>query len=630
MKKQEKEMKKNRVIKNNLFAVRFLFSMNKKAVLCTALNSAIGYALWVYYSAFFVRFVINSITEEKPFFIIATSILTIGFVTMLLTAYETYYSNVLIPVVNAKGYQKLYQSLYKKAENVELACYEDHNFYNKYTMAIDKAWDKLLQTMNSISKIVFGSLAGIVSFITMYSIDKFTLVFILAPFMGNFLFGTWLNKIDYKRYQEMVPYNRRTDYVNRVMYMSEYSKEIRLSNIYRLLKRMYQQAIGGLVSFAGKYAKKTIPLGIGQFYFSYTIIFEGVLLYGAYKAMVVKSLQLADFAVLASIMVTASWVWLGVMNAVLDCNRNGLYIENLRGFIDYKEKLPEDYEGEHPEREINSIEFCNVSFSYQGGKEILHNLSFRIEKNSSSAFVGHNGAGKTTIMKLLFRLYDPTKGEILLNGKNIKEYNLKEYRDLFAVAFQDYKIMSDTVRYNVLMGRKVENEDEVITSALKRSGIYDKIMTFPNKFDTILTREFDNNGENLSGGEYQKLMVARAFAYETPVKVFDEPSSALDPIAEYELFSNILKEGTNHTMIFISHRLSSVKNADMVYMLEKGEIVERGTHNELLEKKGKYAKMYEMQARNYGADDSIRFVNKEETSTDKNVDAFCKGGEIFE
>ena len=244
------------------------------------------------------------------------------------------------------------------------------------------------------------------------------------------------------------------------------------------------------------------------------------------------------------------------------------------------------------------MEFRNVCFSYKD-EETIKDLSFKISKDEAIALVGHNGAGKTTIIKLLLRLYDPTSGEILLNGTDIREYELRAYRELFATTFQDFKIFGMTVRENVMMGRHVENEEEVVKSSLRKTGILDKIETLPKGIDTMMTKEFDEDGAVLSGGQHQKLATARTFAKPSPVKIFDEPSSALDPIAEYELFKNIMKEGKDHTMLFISHRLSSVKNCDRVLLLEGGRLIEEGTHRELIALKGSYYEMYKRQAMNY-------------------------------
>ena len=292
----------------------------------------------------------------------------------------------------------------------------------------------------------------------------------------------------------------------------------------------------------------------------------------------------------------------------MESMKQGFFVENLRTFLEYEEKLPEDYEGMIPEKEITSIEFCNVSFSYKEESRIINNLSFYIEGNSRVALVGHNGAGKTTIIKLLFRLYDPDEGEILVNGINIKEYNLKAYRSLFAAAFQDYKIFALSIRENVLMRECSEEDDLQVVEALTKAGVYDKIKTLPKGLDTTMTKEFDEEGTLLSGGEFQKIVVARAFVKNVPIKVFDEPSSALDPIAEYELYDSIISDSIDKTMIFISHRLSSVRNADMVFMLENGTILERGTHKELMELNGSYADMYNKQAKNYLAVENLQEV----------------------
>jgi len=241
--------------------------------------------------------------------------------------------------------------------------------------------------------------------------------------------------------------------------------------VYYLMKEKYRKAVDGIFDVVDQYEMKiSLPLWFRN-YFTFTIIFEGVLLYGAYRTIVAKAMSLADLAVLSSIMVSATWILITFAGNILESMRSGLFIENLRTFLEYEEKLPEDYEGILPDPEIELIEFRNVSFAYKEGEPIVHNLSFKINSKSSVAFVGHNGAGKTTIIKLLFRLYDPTEGEILLNGRNIKEYQLKAYRKLFAAAFQDYKILAFTIKENVLMRKVTDEDDTAVMEALKKSGI---------------------------------------------------------------------------------------------------------------------------------------------------------------
>ena len=268
--------------------------------------------------------------------------------------------------------------------------------------------------------------------------------------------------------------------------------------------------------------------------------------------------------------------------------------------MEHEPSIAEDYDGIDPGDTIEKIEFRNVSFSYKD-KEIIHDMSLEIIGGKTYALVGHNGAGKSTIIKLLMRFYDPTSGAIYLNGRDIKEYNLQKYRRLFATAFQEQQIFAMSVKDNVLMRKTTNEDDGVVIEALKLAGVYDKVQTLKNGIDTMLTKEFDNDGAVLSGGEFQKIVVARAFVMDSPAKIFDEPSSALDPISENQLFENIMNNGKGKTMLFISHRLSSVQNADWVFMLENGRVIEEGTHKMLLEQNGVYADMYEKEAVNYMA-----------------------------
>ncbi len=591
-------------LKNNFYALGFVWSMSKSYVIHTFFCSAIGYFTWVFFSAYFIRYIIQVVTGGEA---VTTVYLYIGMVTALmcvLILYERYVNRVVKPLKEVELYQRMYSVFYHKAENVELECFEDTEFYNRYTMAVDQACEKMTKIVGEMTNIICAAIAGISTYVLMYRMDPRMLLFVLSPIVGSFVFGTIVNKLNFAIYQEVTPDNRKTEYVNRVMYLGEYAKEMRLSNIFQVLKRTYEEAVEHRIRVVKSYISRLIPNAFLQFYLSYIIIFEGLMLYGAYQTMVVHRLSLADLSILSSMMVTASWILVRIGNSMVTCSQNGMFVYNIRTFMSYEEKIPEDAGGDLPDREIKSIEFCHVSFSYRGGKEVIHDLSFKIGKNESVALVGHNGAGKTTILKLLFRLYDPNEGKILVNGRDIKEYDLEAYRNLFAAAFQDYKIFAYSIMDNVLMERQVKDPEKVTVEALKRAGVYEKVRSLPQGIHTMLTKEFDETGAVLSGGEYQKIVVARAFANPAPIKVFDEPSSALDPIAEYDLFQAILEESRDHLMFFISHRLSSVKDADMVFMLEEGRLIEQGTHEELMEQNGKYAHMYQMQAKNYQPEES--------------------------
>ncbi len=599
MKKEErKKLSLKQTIQNAWYAVMLGASISPSIVIHSFFLWLINHTEWVFFDGVFMRKIVEGLDQGVGFTPIFRFIIISGIFFCACSIYSNYVENVVYPLQTNRLFGGIYKKLYEKAKNVELRCYEDADFYNRYTMAMDGAEEKITAIIRGVLGTVIGAASAGVVFWFMYEIDHYAILFIISPLVGNFVFGNIKNKVDFKRYQEQAPNEKVLNYVSRMMYLPDGAKEIRLSNVFSLLRKQYREATGRNVKVAEKYAFKSASYNFWRITFTFTVIFEGVLLYAIYRNLVTGSISLAQLTIMTSLMVAMTWILIRVFENIMEILKYGMFINNFRSFLEYEEKIPEDQDGEMPAKEFESLEFRGVSFSYQD-EETIKDLSFVIEKGQTAALVGHNGAGKTTIIKLLLRLYDPTEGVIYYNGKNIKEYNLKAYRELFATTFQDFQMFGMSVKDNVLMGRHYENEDELVVNALKKAGVYDKIMTLPGGLNAVMTKEFDAEGAVLSGGESLKLAVARTFVKDAPMKIFDEPSSALDPIAEYELFQNIMKEGSDHTMLFISHRLSSVKNCDKVFMLEKGRLIEEGTHTELIAANGSYAAMYKKQAMNY-------------------------------
>lgn len=608
-KKKTKEIGNGKALLNTLYSLKLMWKISPAKVIHSGLMRLIGYFEWLFYSAFFMVYVINSLEKGEAFSRMLIFVGITASVFICINIYYAYINGKFTPETEPKINAGIYKELLKKAVNVELECYEDSDFYDKYTLAMEKADVRLTSTVESFFGVVFGFFASVFAFIYMFNVDHYSILFILFPVIGNFVFNRVVSKIAYQRNKDMAPHNRTVAYVNRVMYMTEYAKELRLTNVFKLMRRQYRTAIDGMSKVAGKYTVKSIIFHWLYVNFTFTFIFEGMLAYGAYRALVSQTLSLAQLAVITSMMVSTTWILIGFTDSITASFQNGLFIEYLKSFLEYKEKIPEDMQGEDPGSVIESLEFRNVSFAYKD-KKVIDGLNMKFEAGKTYALVGHNGAGKTTLIKLLLRFYDPTEGEIYLNGKDIRTFELRKYRELFATAFQDNRIFSMSVLDNVLMkeGNNDESDKEEAQKALELAGVYDKIMSLPQGMDTILTREFDDKGELLSGGETQKIVVARAFVKKSPFKVFDEPSSALDPIAEYRLFENISKYCSDNILVFISHRLSSVKNADMIYLLGGGKVSESGTHEELIKLNKGYADMYIKQARNYLADDEYEEV----------------------
>ncbi len=600
MSKQKEE--KIKYMKNNIYAVKLLWSFSRSRVIHIAIKQLTGYFEWLFYQIFFLKYIVNSLEKGYEFDGVFKLMQIFFGIFTLMALYNSYTRGVVTPKTDIIVDSKLYRILYEKAANVELKCYEDSEFYSKYTMAIDGASRRIIEAVDLFFKLICGIIAAGVAFAVIIDIDAYVGFFVVFPIIGNFVFGRLMNKIYYGRYVDNIKNERKRQYISRIMYLSEYAKEIRYSNIHDLLIHKYDESVEKTKKEMDRYGNRGAAyIGLKNI-FSFPLVFEGVMLYAAYSVLVRRTMGLAELAIIFSTMSTTSWILIGLFNTITESLKTGLQVEYMRNFIEYKEEIPENQDGVIPDKKISSIEFRNVYFEYQQGFPLIQNLSLKIDNNVCVALVGHNGAGKSTLIKLLLRLYDPTKGEILVNGVNIKKYNLKKYRELFSAALQDYKVMAMSVRDNLSMGRSVE--DDILEASLEKVGMASRVNEMPKGLDAQLTKEFTSDGVILSGGEVQKIIVAREFTKQASIQIFDEPSSALDPIAEYELYTSIMQERRKSIMFFISHRLSSVKEADCIFMLENGKILECGAHHELMELNGKYSDMYKKQANSYLAIDN--------------------------
>lgn len=501
--------------------------------------------------------------------------------------------------IKCEGY--INNLIFQKSQQVELGCYENPDFfdnYNRATWVVEKqGFKRIIEgsawTLGSVVSIIFLA-------IYLYNLDPWLLLIILCPIIVMY-FRVKRNNVEFEKEKKMTPFERQKDYTKRTVLLKDFAKEIKTSNIFEVVKRRFRQAIDDNIRMIKKYGFKIAVLEVASDFFGEVIPIAGGFAYGCYRLIVLNNIAISAFSVLISAITNCRNKLNQLAYYFTMQQKHCLWVQNLRDFLEYEPKIKS---GTKIPGEFESLEFRNVCFHYEGNdKDSLSDVSFKINRGESIAVVGHNGAGKTTLSKLMMRLYDVNRGEILYNGVNIKEYDLLKYREKFASVFQDYRIFAMTVAENVLIEETDEKNLPMAVKALRQSGIYSKIETLPQKENTILTREFDEEGALLSGGESQKVTIARMFAKKFDIAILDEPSSALDPVAESKMYDSLMEGTKNKTVVYISHRLSSATRSDNILVFAHGKLIESGTHEQLMEQGGEYCNMFILQASGYREED---------------------------
>ncbi len=593
---------KAHIFRNTAFMLKCSF---KTAPIATILIYLAYISENVYYSVVFnVMFLETALAIIEGNGTFREFVIKIGLIILGKLAVDLFGYVVFHPVrekyeIKFEGY--LNKMIFEKAQQVELACYENPDFfdnYNRATWVIEKgAYKRIIEG----SAWTVGSIVSIISLaIYLYNIDPILLIIIICPIIVMY-FQFKRNGVEFQKEKEMTPFERQKDYTKRTVLLKDFAKEIKTTDIFTVIKRRFNEAIHDNIRTISKYGKKIAVLEMFTDFFGEVVPIAGGFGYGCFRLLYRGDLMISEFSVLVSAITNCRNKLNQLARYFTMQQKQCLWVQNLREFLAYDTKIkggtliPEEFE---------SLEFRNVSFCYSGNKRnTLTNVSFKINKGESIAVVGHNGAGKTTLSKLIMRLYDVDEGEILYNGINIKEYDLLKYRERFASVFQDYRIFAMTVAENVLVEEVDETNISVAQKALRQSGVYDKILSLEEKENSILTREFDEEGVLLSGGESQKVTIARMFAKNFDLAILDEPSSALDPVAESKMYDSLMEGTKDKTVIYISHRLSSATRSDNILVFAHGELIETGKHEELMDLDGEYCKMFTLQASGYREED---------------------------
>lgn len=464
------------------------------------------------------------------------------------------------------------------------------------TTSNGQATEAIWGTLTNLTKNVLGFT---IYMLLLFSLDPFMLiVIVVTTFIGYFV-SKYVNEYGYRHREEIAEYENKMWYIDGRAKDYSAAKDIRLFNIRPWLEELGEKAMDAFMAFH-KRANGVYFWGrIADIILSFTR--NGIAYAYLLNLVLSNGLSSSEFLLyFSAVGGFTSWVS-GILGDLSTLHRQSLDISTVRECIEY----PEQFEFETGEtlepnnKKEYEIKLVNVSFRYpESERYTLENINLTLRPKEKLAVVGLNGAGKTTLIKLICGFFDPTDGQVLLNGKDIKGYNRRDYYKMFSAVFQDFSLLAGTIAANIAQTEE-DIDMEKVRKCADQAGLLTKIQALPEGFETYLNRRVYENAIMLSGGETQRLMLARALYKDSPIIILDEPTAALDPIAEAELYQKYNEMTLGKSAIYISHRLASTRFCDRIIFIENNHITEEGTHDELLAQGGRYAELFEIQSKYY-------------------------------
>lgn len=601
MQKRKKENKNRSVITNVIYAYKLVLRCRKSLAFACLMFAAAG-AILGYVWEFAVKFIIDDIESGKGAESVILTVVIAGIIMAVLSVIiecsEQYFQTVGQYVMfyyrrkyNRKfmkmDYEKLENpAMLDKAEKAEKGCTWGGGILQGFYMS-----------MFFLRNLIFAVIAAvIVATLNPWLLLVFSATGVIKAVMQI------KTKVEDKRecWDNMSPYYRKIRYLGQVQSDFSYAKDIRLFNMRDFLKSKHEGINAAAHKLFLGHKNRWLKWEMKNYVASFAemAIQYGYLIY----SLCFGDLSIGNFVLYASVMGNYSTSIRYMFDNFAELKYRSMEIDDYRAFVDEEETTDVDKTKLVPIPKSDSyvIEFKNVSFEYKGAKVYaLKDINIRLETGKSLAIVGLNGAGKTTFIKLLCRLYDVSEGEILLNGVNVLNYDRDEYFELFSPVFQNVELFALSLGENTAMTDLSGVDEDKAADSLVNSGLKEKYDLLPKKLDTQVLKNIYDDGVDFSGGEKQKLALARALYKDAPIMLLDEPTAALDPIAEYKLYKSFDKIVGGKMAVYISHRLSSTRFCDSIAMFKDGRLVESGTHEELLKKGGEYSSLFEVQAQYY-------------------------------
>ena len=491
-----------------------------------------------------------------------------------------------------------------KAKEVDVSSFDRPEFYEKLENANREAGMRPIGILTATFRVI-SSVISIVSFIVVLSTlsPLAPIIIIICALPGAIVTYVYRNR-NYRYMRRHSKERREMSYYSQLMVSKDYVKEIKILGLgdtfTEKYKNVFSKYFKGLKKLMIRESVTRILVSL-----LFTLGNCALLVYVAYD-VIYNGKMIGDYSLYTGALSSVATYVTSIVAATATIYEGTLFIDNMMEFMKEEPKIVADAPTPRPieKGKPHTLELRNVSFSYPGcERKVLENVNLKFASGQSTVLVGLNGAGKTTLINLITRMYDVSEGEILLDGYNIKEYDPKEYYDLFGIVFQHFGKYAETAVENIRFGDvRREGTDEDVLAAAKSGNAEDFIKELPLGFETPLTRVFEDDGIELSGGQWQKLSVARAFYKSSEILILDEPTASLDAIAEQEIFARFEELAKGKISIFVSHRLSSAVTAGQIAVIENGKLVELGTHDELMAAEKQYYTLFSTQAHRYGVE----------------------------
>lgn len=560
----------------------------------------ISYISFVF-SLFFYKVVVDLFLYQEPDLSMAVRLLAVyAGIDFLCRMYQYWVKQIYDNLAVKKIANYMCHLLYGKLGDIDIACYEDTTFYDKYARAVSSMPEGITDAAGTVCSLL-GAVLRVTTIVGLFSTLDFLFCIMAVLYCIQALVTTKrMNRIFYDDYVRNTPLNRKSGYINHVFGAHQFAKEIKLYQIHDFLMEKLSAAQYLLRDQKKKAVTELLKVLLASNLFGSCLKFS-VNAYVIYK-ICMGDFTVGDFTLIFASVFALSESLTAILNVIPNIENDKKYIRLIQEILDHEPAGRFAEQGIPADMENIRIALEQVSFSYLGDADstVLKNVSLAISEGEKIAVVGPNGAGKSTLLNLLLGFYEPSEGRILLNGMEYSMYGREDFYRLFGVVFQSYQIYGISIAANIMLKKELtDREEKLVWEALEFSGLSEKVHALKDGIYTIVTKEFDENGVYFSGGEYQRMAIARAYVKNPRILLFDEPASSLDPFAEREIMDRLFALGAGKTVICVSHRFSSTINADKIIVINDNHIAEVGNHEELMAAGGFYYTMFSRQAEGY-------------------------------